>query len=350
MRIRSSTNSAEWIRAALLAASLAAPAVSMAAGEVVLVTTGGDFAKRFTKALVDPAAKESGVKVRQETFNLLPGVRLQVASGSPAWDVVNMSCELMQRGAKENLWEKLDYSKIDTAGIPKEYVNPHWVGVSYFSVVLAARNDQGRKVPTNWAEFWDVKNFPGRRSLPAFAQDNLEIALLADGVKAENLYPLDIPRAIKSLEKIKPHVAVWWKSGAQSAQLLKDGEVHMSAVWTSAGSAAKDAGAPVALNYNQGIIAAGCLAIPRGSRNVAAANALIGKMLTPAIQANIPADMGYYGPVNDNAFKVKPMSQEFLAISSSSPANMAKQIKLNVAWWVENGTRADEAFQAFVAK
>lgn len=339
-----------WILRATIAGVLAVPAIALAAGEVVLVTTGGDFAKRFTKALVDPAARESDVKVRQESFNLLPGVRLQVASGSPAWDLVNMSCELMERGAKENLWEKLDYSKIATAGIPKQYVNPYWVGVSYFSVVLAARTANGRKVPTNWAEFWDVKNFPGRRSLPSFAQDNLEIALMADGVKPENLYPLDIPRAIRSLERIKPHVAVWWKSGAQSAQLLKDGEVDMSAVWTSAGSAAKEAGAPIALNYNQGIIAAGCLAVPRGSKNVAAANSLIGKMLTPAIQANVPVDMGYYGPINDDAFKVKPIPKEYLEISSSSPANMAKQVKLDAAWWAANGTKADEAFQAFLAR
>ncbi len=57
------------------------------------------------------------------------------------------------------------------------------------------------------------------------------MALIADGVPVDKLYPLDVDRAFKKLEQLKPHVLVWWSSGAQSAQVLKDGEVDMVAAW-----------------------------------------------------------------------------------------------------------------------
>ena len=43
--------------------------------------------------------------------------------------------------------------------------------------------------------------------------------------------PLDVDRALKKLKEIKKDVTVWWASGAQSAQVLKDGEVDMALIW-----------------------------------------------------------------------------------------------------------------------
>ena len=87
------------------------------------------------------------------------------------------------------------------------------------------------KVPPGWAAFWDTKNFPGQRSLRKHPIYALEMALIADGVPMDKLYPIDVDRAFKKLEELKPHVLVWWSSGAQSAQVLKDGEVDMVAAW-----------------------------------------------------------------------------------------------------------------------
>ena len=54
------------------------------------------------------------------------------------------------------------------------------------------------------------------------------IALLADGVPADKLYPIDMDRAFHKLDEIKPHITVWWTTGAQPAQLLLDKEVVMA--------------------------------------------------------------------------------------------------------------------------
>ena len=63
------------------------------------------------------------------------------------------------------------------------------------------------KKPLSWADFWNVKDFPGKRALPDYASYALPLALLADGVKPENLYPLDVDRAFASLQKIKGSIA-----------------------------------------------------------------------------------------------------------------------------------------------
>ena len=65
------------------------------------------------------------------------------------------------------------------------------------------------------------------------------------GVTPDKMYPLDVDRAFKKLEEIKPAISVWWTSGAQSAQLLADGEADMVMAWNGRVSAVKVEGAPV---------------------------------------------------------------------------------------------------------
>ena len=76
--------------------------------------------------------------------------------------------------------------------------------------------------PNSWADFWDVKKFPGPRALGAevtFAR-NLPCSPTASPYK---LYPIDVERAFRKLAEIKPHVKVWWKHGDQPIQLLSQG-------------------------------------------------------------------------------------------------------------------------------
>ncbi|MBZ9739819.1 MULTISPECIES: extracellular solute-binding protein [unclassified Mesorhizobium] len=107
---------------------------------------------------------------------------------------------------------------------------------SYGTVMSWNTKTFGENPPKTWAEFWDVAKFPNRRALRANAQDLIEIALLSDGVVPADVYPVlstpeGLQRAIKRLEAIKPSVSVWWTSGAQSAQLLKDGEADLVVTW-----------------------------------------------------------------------------------------------------------------------
>lgn len=65
--------------------------------------------------------------------------------------------------------------------------------------VLAYNVDAVRdRKPQSWADFWDVKRFPGRRALPSYGNpwnNSLALALLADGVASLRRRVRCIPRS-----------------------------------------------------------------------------------------------------------------------------------------------------------
>ena len=218
---------------------------------------------------------------------------------------------------------------------------PHHVGEWTFSTVLAWNTKTVKTPPKTWAEFWDVKKFPGKRALSANARQMLEIALVADGVPADKLYPLDLDRAFKKLEEIKPHLTLWWSSGAQSVQLLNDGEVDMLAAWNGRVQAAMDAGASANYTYNQGIFDVECFMVPKGAKNKLNAMKLINVMLAPKNQATA-ASLIDYGPVNPKAYDTGIIPAERLKRLPSAPENLKQQVMLDPKWYATDD--ADKAF------
>jgi putative spermidine/putrescine transport system substrate-binding protein len=68
---------------------------------------------------------------------------------------------------------------------------------------------------------WDGKRFPRSRVLRARPQKTLEIALMAEAVAQERLYPLDVDRAFRLLDRIKPFVRKWITETAQTITLMQ---------------------------------------------------------------------------------------------------------------------------------
>ena len=69
-----------------------------------------------------------------------------------------------------------------------------------YSMALAYNTEAtGGVAPTGWADFFDLEKFPGKRGVMDYSVGGIfEIALLADGVPPDQLYPLDLDRAIAS--------------------------------------------------------------------------------------------------------------------------------------------------------
>lgn len=87
------------------------------------------------------------------------------------------------------------------------------------------------QAPVTWADFWDTETFPGPRGLPDTGDRDWWVplvALIADGVPDDELFPMDLDRAYAKLDEIKPEVTVWWKSGSQVQQIMRDKEVAMT--------------------------------------------------------------------------------------------------------------------------
>ncbi|MGO7164734.1 ABC transporter substrate-binding protein, partial [Rhizobium johnstonii] len=254
------------------------------------------------------------------------------------------------RGGQQGMIEPLDFSKIPNAEImPAEYKSAYSVAYEFYSSVLAYNKDKfGEKPPQTWADFWDVKKFPGTRALRNHPLATLEAALLADGVPADKLYPLDVDRAFKKLEEIKPYVTVWWTSGAQSAQLLADGEVDMEMAWNGRVTAVAKEGAPISYTFNQGFLQYTSLCILKGAPNLETAVKFVNAAMTPEIQANFPAYIDY-GPGNPEAYKTGKISAERAAEMPSSPENAAKQVLVSDEWWSSPaGEEAQKRWASFI--
>lgn len=331
-------------------ASLAAMSAGHAQ-ELTIAGFGGKVQEDLSATLWAPAAEKNGFTLRQESHDGTAGVRVQVQSGNPGWDMVHLGADQCAVGQKEGLFEPLDYNVISTDGIPDAAHGDAWIGINSYSVVLAYRTDKmGDNPPKNWADFWNVEDFPGRRALGSYPQEMMEIALMADGVAKSDLYPLNVDRSLEALRRIQPNIDVWWTSGAQSAQLIADGEVDMLAIWGSRVTGVIENGAPVAFTYQDGILGNGCLAILKGSDNVEAAQQFIADVVSPELQARIPAMMPYYGPTNQNAFKHADVPEDVLAASNTAPDNAAKQVVIDVTWWADNAADVQEGYKSMMVK
>jgi putative spermidine/putrescine transport system substrate-binding protein len=342
------------LRAAALAASsvlavaIAGPA--LAQDSVAVASWGGVYADALRKAFYEPTEQQLGIEINEFTEQSgLGDIRTQVKSGAIQWDVVELYGGQCQQAANEGLVEPLDYNVIKADGIPKELVQEHWIGFDAYSTVIAYNKEKYKdNPPKSWADFFDTKKFPGTRALSGFgAEGNAEAALMADGVPIDKLYPLDLDRAIKKLDELRPDVAVWWQSGSQQAQLAVNQEVDMVAIWVSRIDDAIKQGAPFAYTYNQGIMDVECLVIPKGSPKKDLAMKVINAFVSPEFQANLPQYIPY-GPMNQKAYDLGKITPEMKKVSVTAPDNLKLQVIMDKAYWAEHGQEAQEKWDAFL--
>jgi putative spermidine/putrescine transport system substrate-binding protein len=338
--------------AVFAAIAMTSPGASLAQQSITISSWGGAFQKAQREAWFNVVEKELGITVKEDTTSGVADIRAQVASGRPTWDLSTQgtyTCGILE---KEGKLEKLDAAIISDAGVPKDMKTEYWISQIVYSVAIGWRTKAfGDKMPAGWAAFWDTKTFPGQRSMRRHPIYNLEAALIADGVPTDKLYPIDVDRAFKKLEQLKPHVLVWWNSGAQSAQILQDGEVDMVGAWNGRIQAAmkeKDSkGGPLAITFDQQMLVSDCWLVPKGAPNKDLAMKAIAIMMRPEVQARLPQFINY-APANLAAFETGLISKELADQLPNSPQNIGKGFFLNMDWWVKNSDEMVKRFDAFV--
>lgn len=325
---------------ALLAASVCAIASPALAEETVAFASwGGAYQEGIRKAILDHLPADHSMKVVDYVMSGgIRDIRTKVRANAVDIDVAELYGGLCDTAAKEGLLEKLDYSKIpNAAGIPEHLRNEYWIGFTAYSTVLAWNTDvYGDKAPENWADFFDVEKFPGTRAISGTSPStNMEIALMADGVPKDQIYPVDMDRAMKKWIDFKDNVTVRWSSGAQATQLASSQEVDMLSIWAARIEAAIKEGAPYAYTLNDAVMDVECLLVPKGSPNPEGAMRLVNHLLDPKYQANLP-DFIPYGPMNQDAFTQGLISPEKAAKVVTSSENIAKQLITDMPYWAEH--------------
>ena len=322
---------------------------------VTIASWGGSYQEAQSKALFEPAAADTGIEVKQETYGGMSDVRLQVQTDAVTFDIVASGSGSAARAAAEGLLEKLDYDVIDVSTFYPTLYTDHCVGGDVFSTVYAWNTEEvGEEGLQSWADFWDVEKFPGSRAYRGKVAGALEPALMADGVAPEDVYEVlsseeGIERALDKIRELKPNIAVFWTSGAQHAQLMKDGEVAMTTGWNGRfDNAAKD-GAKVAYSFNQALLDYDCFAIPKGAPNRDTAMEFLSVISQPKYQANLPHHITY-GPTNKAAFEVAEIDEAILKALPSHPDNAALQLPVDLAWYAEWETIAAEMYEEMLTE
>ena len=332
---------------ALLASTAMATAES-----VTIASWGGSYQDAQSKALFQPASAATGIEVKEETYGGMSDVRLQVTTGAVTLDIVASGSGSAARAGEEGLLEELDYLQ-EAVNLQAFYPNlysKYCVGGDVFSTVYAWNTDTyGENGPQSWADFWDVKKFPGSRAYRGKVAGALEPALMADGVAPEDVYKVlsseeGIDRAINKIRQLKPHIEVFWSSGAQHAQLMKDGEVDMTTGWNGRFDNAKNDGAKVAYSFNQALLDYDCFAIPKGAPNKDTAMKFLGEISKPEYQANLPLYITY-GPTNKAAYTIDKIDDAAARALPSHPDNTAKQLPISLDWYSKWETIAAEKYQ-----
>lgn len=331
------------------AASLGWPdAAGAASKEVVVNFSGGANGEAMREAYFIPFEKETGIKVIFTSNVDFGKLKAMVMSGAVEWDMTELEGQDEVIIAAKNGWlEPLDYKVIKTEDLLPEGVHPYGIAFAYYSTVLAYPTRLEGKRPRSWAEFWDVKKFPGARALGNYPWANLEFAVMADGVPPNKLYPLDLDRAFRSLDRIKPHIKVWWKAGAQPAQMLADGEVDFTSAWNGRIFALQQKGVPVAIEWNQGVLHYSSAGIPKGAKNKENAMKFLAFSTRPDRQAQFAKLIPYPGL---NRVLYKHLDPSYAKKLPTYPENLKKQVVQNYEWWVQNREKVDARWNEWITK
>ena len=333
-----------------VAAWLAASAAVSAAETVVFSGWGGSIQENQRKIFFDPFEKATGIKVIDVPGVSIAKIKAMVEAKNVEWDVVQNIAMWVPQGQKEGLWEELDYKVIDKTGVADAMVEKYALGNSTYGMILAYNTKAfpPGKEPQSWADFWNTEKFPGPRGMFDQPRYMLEIALMADGVAPDKLYPIDVERAYKKLDQIKSKIHVWWKQWPQVPTLLGSGEIVMSLTSNTRITSVKKAeNAPADINWKQGMMTVDWVSVPKGAKNKANAMKLINFMNKPDLQAQLAKAAGI-GPANAKALDL--LSDEDKKVQPALHFQNGNMVRFGDAWWAENLSKMEEQWNTWKLK
>ncbi len=310
--------------------------------QIVLSSWGGSFQEALRKAYFEPFTKETGVKVVELTWGGqgLAKLKAQAEAGKVEVDALDGPPFWAAIGQKTGLLDKINLSGLqDAASHVPSAIGDY--GYAYGSVswgIAALKKSFPKKTPSSWRDVWDLKSFPGRRSFfgPLVAR-HIEYSLMADGVPASKVNPLDdakVDRAFRKWEELKGKVPVWYQTTAQMEALLTNGEIDCGEFSSGRAGFLQSQGIPLSFEYNEAVMNLLTWVVAKNAPNKANLETFLRYSSQPARQAEF-AKLTYHGPTNKRALDLIKDDQ-VLRNLTTHPDNLAKQVELDGGWWADN--------------
>jgi putative spermidine/putrescine transport system substrate-binding protein len=335
---------------AAVAAPFILPGRARAAETVVIRTPGGSRDDVFKEMVYEPFRKETGIEIVPVSANTSKLVAM-AKIGQSEVDIVDNTTNALKRIEQANGLEPIPYGEFkytNAEDIDPTLRTKYNVANSTYATLMGYDTNAfpHGKGPRSWAEFWDVKAFPGPRSLGSMDANggDLELALLADGVSMDKLYPIDLDRAFKSLSRIRPAIAKFWESGAMSTQMLTDREVALSSVWSTRLSIAIEKGAPLEAQWNQCRVEVQAYSIMKFGKNVAGAKKFVDYALSADVQSALLKKMAFV-PANAKAFAAMPKA---LVDPATGKPLTSRGFIMDADYWVDHGQEAVDYWSKWI--
>lgn len=307
-------------------------------GEVVVFSYGGTFSEAARKHVFNPFTEATGIEVVDVVADFAePQVKAMHQAGRSDWDIAFVEASNFPEMAEAGMFETIDYTLWDEESIQgtpagSRLKEAFVVGITAEVLTYDQRTFADRG-PKNWADFWDVGKFPGPRGLMGgLGVYDLQFALLADGVAAKDIWPLDdkqIDRALKKLDEIKPHVVKWWVAGGEAPQLLLRGEYAMTAAHNNRVVQAIQTGAPFKMVFEGSCLVQTFGTILHGGPNTPNAQKFVAFLNRAQIAAEWTLGTGWPGA---NTNQLKYMPQDLAHLLSVNPDNAAVAVTQDWAW------------------
>jgi putative spermidine/putrescine transport system substrate-binding protein len=356
---------------------LATTALTVAAGmahsdEMTIVSWGGAYSKSQQNAYHTPYTEKTGVKIinDESSAEAVSKLRAMNEAGNVTWDVVDVVAADALRLCDEGLAMEIDPDTMladapDGTKASEDFgdllVGDCFIPQIVYSTTVGYRTDLiGDTAPTDICAIFDTDAYPGKRSLEKRPINNMEWALLCDGVAKGDVYDVletdeGQQKALDKLATIKDDV-IWWSAGADTPQLLADGEVVMGSTYNGRlFSLIAEQDQPVAMLWDAQVFDLDGWIIPTGLSEERQARALDYIMFATDTQRLADQSKWIsYGPARKSSAplvgKHAELGIEMAPHMPTDPENAKNTFLYNYEFWADYRDDIDAKFQAWLVK
>ncbi len=345
------------------------------ANSMTLVSWGGAYQTSQQRAYSEPYMEmhpEVQVIWDESSNEAVAKLRAMDEAGNITWDLVDVVASDAIRLCDEGLAMEIDHDDLlepapDGTPASEDFgdliVSDCYIPQIVYSTTFGYRTDMvpdGVEPPNDICDVWDLETYPGKRSLEKRPINNMEWALLCDGVAKEDVYDVlatseGQEQALAKLDEIKDQV-VWWSAGADTPQLLADGEVFMGSTYNGRlFSVIEEQDQPVAMMWDAQVFDLDGWIIPAGLPEDRLNRVLdFLKFATDTQRLADQAKYISYGPARQSSAPLVGQHAD-LGIDMSphmptDPANAKNTFLYNYEFWADYRDDIDAKFQAWLAQ
>ena len=345
-----------------------------AAEDMTIVSWGGAYTASQNNAYHKPYMEANpGINIINDD-SAAEGVaklRAMNEAGNITWDLVDAVAADAIRLCDEGLAMEIDHDELlapapDGTPASEDFgemiVSECYIPQIVYSTTFGYRTDVAEwngAEPEDVCAVFDLETYPGKRSLEKRPINNVEWALLCDGVAAEDVYdvlstPEGVEQALAKLDTIKDHV-VWWSAGAETPQLLADGEVVIGSTYNGRLFALiEEQKQPVKMLWDWQVYDLDGWIIPAGLSEERLAR--VKDYLYFATDTQRLADQAKfisYGPARASSAPLvgqhADLGIDMAPHMPNNPDNSTNTLLYNYEWWADNRDDLDARFQAWLA-